>query len=57
MSHAYHLYIIQLEQRKGLYDFLRENEIFALVLYVPVHTMPYYRKFGWKKGDMPVAED
>ena len=57
VSHAYHLYIIQLEQRKGLYDFLRENEIFAQVLYVPVHTMPYYRKFGWKKGDMPVAED
>ena len=51
------LYIIQLEQRKGLYDFLRENKIFAQVLYVPAHTMPYYRKFGWKKGDMPVAED
>ncbi len=57
VSHAYHLYIIQLEQRKGLYDFLRENKIFAQVLYVPAHTMPYYRKFGWKKGDMPVAED
>ena len=19
--------------------------------------MPYYKQFGWKKGDMPVAED
>jgi dTDP-4-amino-4,6-dideoxygalactose transaminase len=21
-----------------------------------VHLMPYYKKLGWKKGDMPYAE-
>ena len=57
VSHAYHLYVIQLENRKELYDYLRTQNIFAQVLYVPAHTMPYYRQFGWKQGDCPVAEN
>ncbi len=59
LVHAFHLYIIQVEpsMRKGLYDFLRANNIYSQVLYIPAHTMPYYRRFGWRKGDMPVAED
>ena len=55
--HAFHLYIIQVDKRKELYDFLRQNNIFSQVLYIPAHTMPYYKQLGWKKGDMPVAED
>ncbi len=55
--HAYHLYIIQYEKRKALYDHLRENNIFSQVHYIPVHLQPYYKKhFGWKNGDFPVAE-
>ncbi|ABG60015.1 pyridoxal-phosphate-dependent aminotransferase [Cytophaga hutchinsonii ATCC 33406] len=54
--HGLHLYIIQVENRKGLYDYLRANNIFAQVHYVPVHLMPYYQSLGSKKGDMPVAE-
>ena len=57
LRHAFHLYIIQVDRRKELYDFLRVNNIFAQVLYIPAHTMPYYRQFGWKRGDMPVAEE
>lgn len=57
VSHAYHLYIIQVEDRKGLYDYLRTQNIFAQVLYIPAHTMPYYRQFGWKVGDCPMAEN
>ena len=57
VSHAYHLYVIQLENRKELYDYLRTQKIFAQVLYVPAHTMPYYRQFGWKQGDCPAAEN
>ena len=55
--HAFHLYVIQVERRKELYDFLRTQNIFAQVLYIPVHLIPYYRQFGWKEGDMPVAEE
>ncbi|MBO4653976.1 MAG: UDP-4-amino-4,6-dideoxy-N-acetyl-beta-L-altrosamine transaminase [Bacteroidales bacterium] len=59
ITHAFHLYIIQVDadKRKGLYDYLRANKIFVQVLYIPAHTMPYYRQLGWKKGDMPNAED
>ena len=57
ITHAFHLYIIQVDKRKELYDFLRLNNIFSQVLYIPAHTMPYYKQLGWKQGDMPVAED
>ncbi len=59
LVHAFHLYIIQVpaDKRKGLYDYLRANNVYSQVLYIPAHTMPYYRQFGWKDGDMPVAED
>ena len=53
---AYHLFIIEVENRKGLYDFLKDNGIFAQIHYVPVHLMPYYRRFGWKPGDFKHAE-
>lgn len=55
--HAYHLYIIQVDDRKGLYDYLRANNIYAQVHYVPLHLMPYYRQLGCKEGDCPVAEE
>ena len=54
--HAYHLYIIQTEKRKELYDFLRANEIYTQVHYIPVHLQPYYKNLGWRKGDFPIAE-
>ena len=55
-GHAYHLYIIETEDRLGLYDFLKENNIYAQIHYIPCHLMPYYRERGWKEGDMPNAE-
>ena len=55
-SNAFHLYVIRVNDRKGLYDHLRENGIYAQVHYIPVHTLPYYRQFGWKEGDLPLAE-
>lgn len=56
-GHAYHLYIIEVEDRLGLYNYLREHQIFAQIHYVPTHLMPYYRNFGWKDGDLPIAEN
>jgi dTDP-4-amino-4,6-dideoxygalactose transaminase len=54
--HAYHLYVIQVENRLELYNYLRSKNIFSQVHYIPVHLMPYYRRLGWKKGDFPNAE-
>ena len=56
LSHAYHLYVIQIEDRKGLYDYLRTKQIYAQVHYIPVHLMPYYKDLGNKAGDFPNAE-
>ncbi|MCC5944652.1 MAG: UDP-4-amino-4,6-dideoxy-N-acetyl-beta-L-altrosamine transaminase [Bernardetiaceae bacterium] len=57
IKHAYHLYVIQVEDRKGLYDYLRTHQIFAQVHYIPVHTLPYYQSLGYQKGAMPEAEN
>ncbi|WP_306353559.1 UDP-4-amino-4,6-dideoxy-N-acetyl-beta-L-altrosamine transaminase [Flavobacterium sp. '19STA2R22 D10 B1'] len=56
-GHAYHLYVIEVEDRLGLYNFLKANNIFAQIHYIPCHLMPYYKQFGWKEGDMPNAEN
>lgn len=55
-GHAYHLYIIEVGDRLGLYNYLREHKIFAQIHYIPCHLMPYYRNMGWKEGDFPIAE-
>ncbi len=55
-GHAYHLYIIEVENRLGLYNYLREHKVFAQIHYIPCHLMPYYKQFGWKEGDFPNAE-
>jgi UDP-4-amino-4,6-dideoxy-N-acetyl-beta-L-altrosamine transaminase len=55
-GHAYHLYIIEVDERKALYDFLRGKNIFCQVHYIPVHTLPYYQELGCQAGDFPKAE-
>lgn len=55
-GHAYHLYVIEVDDRIGLYNHLREHKIFAQIHYVPCHLMPYYRSRGWQEGDLPQAE-
>ncbi|MEP1034515.1 UDP-4-amino-4,6-dideoxy-N-acetyl-beta-L-altrosamine transaminase [Ekhidna sp.] len=55
-GHAYHLYVVEVEDRLGLYKFLREKNIYAQIHYFPTHLMPYYKQFGWKEGDLPNAE-
>lgn len=55
--HAFHLYVIQVADRKGLYDHLRANGVLAQVHYAPLHLMPYYRQLGNREGDCPVMEE
>ncbi len=43
-ENSYHLYVCRATNRKALYDYLRERNIFSQVLYIPVHQQPYYRK-------------
>jgi dTDP-4-amino-4,6-dideoxygalactose transaminase len=50
------LYIIQVNNRKELYDALREHQIYAQVHYIPVHRLPYYRKLPTTAKSLPYAE-
>ncbi len=61
---VYHIYVIQLQLerlkagRKEIFEALKAENVGVNVHYIPVHLHPYYqRKFGYKKGDYPKAED
>lgn len=56
MGHAYHLYVVEVDDRLGLFNYLRGRDIFAQIHYIPLHLMPYYRNNNWKPGDFPHAE-
>ncbi len=62
---SYHLFPIVLDiedlserkqVRKSVFIKLREANIGVNVLYIPVHTQPYYQKLGFSWGDFPIAE-
>jgi UDP-4-amino-4,6-dideoxy-N-acetyl-beta-L-altrosamine transaminase len=55
-GHAYHLYVIQTQRRKELYEYLKTQNIFCQVHYIPVHLQPYYQKLGFEKGSLPIVE-
>jgi UDP-4-amino-4,6-dideoxy-N-acetyl-beta-L-altrosamine transaminase len=56
-GHAYHLYIIEVENRLNLYNYLKNRNIFAQIHYIPCHLMPYYKDLGWNEGDLPLSEE
>lgn len=56
-GHAYHLYVIEAQNRLELFNYLRDKQIFAQIHYIPVHLMPYYRNLGWQEGQFPNAEN
>ena len=53
---AHHLFIIEVEHRKELYNFLHSKGILAQIHYVPVHTMPYYKNIGYLDAGLVHAE-
>ncbi len=58
---SFHLYPVLLrnsKDRKRFFEYMRENNVWVQVHYIPLHLMPYYRdNFGFKEGDFPTAED
>jgi len=41
----------------GLLEHLKSQGIHAVFHYVPLHSSPMGRTFGYKEGDLPVTED
>lgn len=57
--HARHIFTIQVSDKKrdSMLASLQEKGIGVAVNYRPIHLLKYYRdRFGFKKGDFPVAE-
>ena len=53
---AHHLFIIEVENRKELYEYLHSNNILVQIHYIPVHTFPYYKKIGYADANLLHAE-
>jgi UDP-4-amino-4,6-dideoxy-N-acetyl-beta-L-altrosamine transaminase len=56
MYNAHHLFIIEVENRKELYEFLHSKGILVQIHYVPVHTLPYYKNIGYANAGLVHAE-
>lgn len=56
-KHSYLRYLILAPDRNGLYAFLRSRAIDVSIHYrIPIHLLPYFAQFGFKRGDFPVTE-
>jgi dTDP-4-amino-4,6-dideoxygalactose transaminase len=54
---AFHTYVIQVDRRDSLMDFLSKKGIETKIHYpIPIHLMEAAARFGYKRGDFPVAE-
>jgi dTDP-4-amino-4,6-dideoxygalactose transaminase len=57
-SHVFHLYVLRLEERDELKEFLRKRGIQTGIYYpLPLHLQACFRYLGYKKGDFPCAEE
>jgi len=55
--HVYHLYVIQVEQRDKLKNYLKEKGIGCGIHYpIPLHLQPAYKFLRYKRGDFPDTE-
>ena len=58
-----HLYPILLDiqslekTQSEIFKDLRDNQIGVNLHYIPIHLQPFYKQFGFKKGNFPNAED
>jgi len=53
---AHHLFVIEVENRKELYEYLHSNNILVQIHYIPVHTLPYYKEIGYDDANLHNAE-
>lgn len=56
-KHVFHLYVVQVEQRNKVINYLKSEGIQTMIHYpTPLHLQKAYTNLGYKKGDFPVSE-
>lgn len=56
-EHIFHLYVIRIQDREKLMDYLKDMGIATGLHYpIPIHLQPAYRELGYERGDFPVTE-
>jgi len=56
-AHIYYILTADIEERQALIEHLAARDIMAVFHYVPLHTSPMGRKFGYRPGQLPVTEE
>ena len=58
LKEVHHLYMFSFDKRDEMVQYLRSNSIDAKIHYpIPMHLQPASKKFGYKLGDFPIAEN
>ena len=56
-KHVYHLFVIRVNKRNDLKDYLQERGVGTQIHYpIPIHLQEAYKKLGHKAGDFPISE-
>jgi dTDP-4-amino-4,6-dideoxygalactose transaminase len=56
-KHVFHLYILRSDKREAVMKELQQRGISTAIYYpVPLHLQEVYSSLGYRRGDMPVAE-
>jgi dTDP-4-amino-4,6-dideoxygalactose transaminase len=56
-KHVYHLFVIRVNKRDALKDYLHERGVGTQIHYpIPIHLQDAYKKLGHKAGDFPISE-
>ena len=57
-GHVYHLYVVKVDRRDELKDYLANKEIQAGIHYkVPIHLQKGCKGYGYQAGDLPETEE
>ena len=56
-SHVFHQYVIKVDQRDELREYLTSQGVGTSIYYpIPLHLQRCFSYLGYKKGDLPVSE-
>lgn len=56
-AHMYYFFVKDETTRNNMLAYLKQNGIGAVFHYIPLHTSPMGKTFGYQKGDLPLTEE